>query len=381
MNSKQQVQIVKSRIKVDGKRRLDLRDTPSLKKSDLELLSKNNNQHEQIRFVTMVDGKEVDYTEPRHRSKEEFYPYGDIQFLRRRNEIKELLKKDHEDVYGVSVSGKEIRFCDVYNYDKKFDIIQLSHKSYFNNCVKEDYVQEHPSESCKTQAIISNYMEKKYDFGYTCYDDYLDYRFNFTNLVYSPQNMESPFITCGVDGCIFQCGDETELNKHRELHDNPLAFPCLNKQCKHSCKSRFDLKQHMLQHCKTVFPCLKPHCRFIDFVPMKDSIHFISHNYDHFSIPVGRKLRGLCYICKKMYRNICSHETLHPEYRFYCRYPNCTKSYSQMNEFYIHRSLHFLHDLMKKKKKLIVCFINYFTINVYYLYYKFVSYIKMIYIE
>lgn len=358
MDSKQQVQNRKSKLNCDSKRKLDLRDTPSLKKSDLELLSKNNDQHEPVRFVAMADGKEVDYTEPIHQSKNDFYPYGDIQFLRRSNEIKELLKKDHEDVYGVAVSGKEIRFCDVYNYDKKFDIVQLSHKSYYNNCVKDDYIQEHPSKSCKTQAIISECMEKKYDLGYTCFDDYIDCRYTYSNLVYSPQNMESPFITCGVDGCIFQCGDEKELKNHLELHKQPLAFPCLNKQCKHSCKSRFDLKKHMLQHCKTIFPCLKPYCRFIDFVPMKDSTHFTIHNHEHFNIPVGRKLRGLCFICKKMYRHLSSHEMLHPEYRFYCRYPNCTQSFSSMNSFYIHRSVHYLHDMLRKNKKLTVCFIS-----------------------
>lgn len=357
MNSKKHDQYVKTRGDGEYARRYKLRDTPNLKKIDFELLSKNNQQLEPIRFVTVVDGKEVDYTEPSHLEKKDYYPYGDIQFLRRSNEIKELMKKEHEDVYGISVSGNEVRYCDVYNYDKKFDLIELSHKSYYNNCQREVYVNEHPSNTVQTQAVLSEYMGKKYDFGYTCFDDYLDYRYTFSDVTFKRHDKNLTPLTCGVDGCIFKCCDEKEMKKHQELHNKQLAFPCLNKQCKHSCNSRCELKRHMIQHCKTLFPCLKPNCSFIDFLPMTESTHYKSHENSLYSIPVKRKMRHLCYICKKMYRNCSSHEMAHPEYRYRCRYPNCSFSCSSITGFYTHRSVHYLHDLMKEKDKYNVCLI------------------------
>ena len=113
----------------------------------------------------------------------------------------------------------------------------MKKKSYHNATDKNEYQQAHSSELVKSQIINSSYFEKAYDFGYECFDDYLDYRFPKYQTSTPKESEVIKNLQCGVDGCIFQCVEEKELKKHKKLHDKELPYPCLNKNCKHQCET------------------------------------------------------------------------------------------------------------------------------------------------
>lgn len=354
MNVSKDLKFVKKRVTGDASRRVNPAQMKELKKEELQLLSKNNDEGEAIRYVTTVDGKEIDYSQPETRNEDDFYLFGDLNFLRRSNEIKELMKKDHSEVFGIVLQGNEIRYCDVDRYDKKFDLIQLNPKKYYNPYEKEDYVSNHNSEMVNAQSVISDHFQKEYDLGYECYDDYLDYRYSFSVYSFVERDRNLTPLVCGIDGCIYECGDEEQLKEHRELHDKELPFPCLNPKCKHQCNSRNELKNHMLQHCKTLFPCPIKGCRHVDTVPYCDNLHYKSHENAKDATSILKKSRSLCNICHKLVRNYRCHKKVHPEFCFKCLYPGCGKVYTQMHKFQSHRITHYLRDL-NKKQKLCVC--------------------------
>ena len=138
---------------------------------ELECLNQNNMHGNKVKYITVKDGKEYDYTTPITKEAKEFYLFGDIDFLRRSNEIKELMKKPSSEVYGICVDENEIRFCDVDRYDKKFDLIQITKKHYHNACDKKEYEESHPKDSVQAQSIMSDYFGKAYDFGYESFEE------------------------------------------------------------------------------------------------------------------------------------------------------------------------------------------------------------------
>ena len=82
-------------------------------------LQQNNMHGKTIKYITVADGKEQDYTNPLVKSYDDNNIYDDIDFRRRSNEIKEIMKKTHKEVFGIEVKENEIRYCDVDQYDKK----------------------------------------------------------------------------------------------------------------------------------------------------------------------------------------------------------------------------------------------------------------------
>lgn len=329
-------------------RRIRPLEKRKLRNEEFNRLIENNKEGKEIQFVTTIDGKEYDYSKPYTVSEDDFYLFGDIHFLRRSNEIKELMKKDHSEVFGIVVNEKEIRYCDVDRYDKKFDLVQLTKKKYHNSCIKEDYVVNHPTEDVRAQSVISGYFNKQYDLGYECYDDYLDYRYSFSTLSFMEGDRNLTPLECGLDGCIFKCGSEKQLKSHRELHDQSLPFPCLHPECKHQCNTRSELKNHMIQHCKTIFPCLQENCRFVSTSQLCDNVHYQSHRSTFVNREITKKWRSLCNICQKIVRYYKCHKKIHPEFCFTCQYPGCKKMYTQIHKFESHRIHHYLRDLNKK---------------------------------
>ena len=164
----------------------------------------------QLDFTVEIDGKVIDYSKPVSGLPKTAHLFGDLDFLRRSNEIKELLKKKHKEVFGIKIMDTEYRYCDVGHYDPKFELIQLEPKVYNNTCDKAAYCARHQSEECTAQAMISNINSGLYDLGYECYDDYLDYRYQFSpDYKLKASMLTSKDRVCGIDGCQYHtCYDE-----------------------------------------------------------------------------------------------------------------------------------------------------------------------------
>ena len=199
----------------------------------------------------------------------------------------------------------------------------MKKKSYHNATDKNEYQQAHSSELVKSQIINSSYFEKAYDFGYECFDDYLDYRF-YKYQTSTPKESEViKNLQCGVDGCIFQCVEEKELKKHKKFHNIELPYPCLNKNCKHQCETLNEWKRHMIQHCKSLYPCLKKDCSFVSTMSIEDCGHSSKHEDkgDNDRSLFIKKERKLCLLCWKLVCIFNHHRRVHPELCFTCWYP------------------------------------------------------------
>ena len=85
---------------------------------EFDRLQQNNMHGKTIKYITVADGKEYDYRNPLIKSNDDYNIYDDIDFLRRSNEIKEIMKKQHIEVFGIEVKDTKIRYCDVNSYDK-----------------------------------------------------------------------------------------------------------------------------------------------------------------------------------------------------------------------------------------------------------------------
>lgn len=325
------------------KRRIQ-RICKNISKQVLELDIHNANCKE-LQFTVEKDGKIIDYSDIAIPSESDYDAFRSASFLRRSNEIRELLKTKQQDTYGIAVSGKEIRFCDVDQYDPVFDLIKIKKKSYHNLTKKDEYLKAHPTESCSAQRVISDIVQKDYDsLGFHCFDDYLDTRtkyFNWNQTIYYESNKE---IVCGVDDCIFRCISPEDMENHRKLHSSPLAFPCLKNGCLHSCSSRLELKHHMLQHCEHIFPCLERGCNAVFTIPLEQAGHCSYHQKGFMS----QQKRGLCHLCKKLVLDLHAHKRLHPEISPKCPYPGCTTVIQSKKQYKNHRLYHKLNDDIKR---------------------------------
>ena len=83
-------------------------------------IAKHNEGAKELEFKVEKDGKVIDYANPPLKKESDFNAYRSVSFLRRSNEIKELLKKKQKEVFGVTVFDKEVRYCDVDSYDPLF---------------------------------------------------------------------------------------------------------------------------------------------------------------------------------------------------------------------------------------------------------------------
>ena len=307
---------------------------------------KHNEGAKELEFKVEKDGKVIDYGNPPIKKESAFNAYRSVSFLRRSNEIKELLKKKQKEVFGVTVFEKEVRYCDVDSYDPVFDIVKISKKSYSNLTNKDDYVKEHPTDSCKAQRAFSDITAKEYDaLGFECYDDYFDIRrFYFADWKVSPLKLASSVRECGIDGCIFRCIDNVDMEEHRKLHDAPHRYRCLEEKCFHSCNSRVSLKHHMLQHCKHVYPCLKSGCRSVFSVPVEFTTHYGRHYHGY----VSYQKRRFCHLCRKLVLNYSYHKRIHPEITIKCPYPGCVTVLSSDKHYMKHRLFHKINDDIKR---------------------------------
>lgn len=309
-------------------------------------LDEHNSGTKELEFIVEKDGKTIDYSDVTLPSEMDYDAFRSASFLRRSNEIKELLKNKQEDTFGIVVNQYEIRYCDIDEYDPVFDSIKIKKKSYKNLTKKDEFLKAHSTESCSAQCAVSDIVQKDYDsLGYQCYDDYLDYRGYGSR----PAKKARPFniykeIVCGVDGCIFRCTSQEELKSHQKLHSSPLPFPCLEKGCLHSCSSRFDLKHHMLQHCKHLFPCLVRGCGSVQTSESASTLHFIHHCQG--SLKAQR--RKFCHLCRKLVFSHYSHLQLHPEICPQCPYPGCSYVIRSRKRYLNHRYYHKLNDELAK---------------------------------
>lgn len=318
-------------------------------KKQLSDINEHNAGTKELQFTVEKDGKVIDYSDITIPSELDYDAFRSASFLRRSNEIKELLKTKQEDTFGLVVDKCEMRFCDIDEYDPVFDLVAIKKKSYNNLTKKDEYLKAHSNESCSVQCTVSDFVQKDYDsLGYQCYDDYLDLR-GYSSIPTKKQKSlyEYEEIVCGVDGCIFRCVSPEDMENHRKLHSSPLPFPCLEKGCLHSCSSRFDLKHHMLQHCKHLFPCLSKNCRSVLTSPLELCCHTMYHTA--FSVQVQR--RRLCHLCRKLVLCHHSHLQLHPEICPQCPYPGCSYVIRSKNQYFYHRYAHKLNDELAKSLK------------------------------
>lgn len=144
------------------------------KKEEREKLNQRGPYTWQMNVTVDVDGKQVNIVKPIIHQEAEYYPFGDIKFLQRSNEIRELLKKKRTDTYGVAYVGNEARFCDVIRYDNLFDQEKVYKRNYTNRTDVKEYVKNCNDPLCESQALFSDYSKSAYDLGYECFDDYVD---------------------------------------------------------------------------------------------------------------------------------------------------------------------------------------------------------------
>ena len=324
------------------------------KKEERAKLDKRGPYTWQMDISVEVDGKKVNIVKPIIHQEAEFYPFGDIKFLQRSNEIKELLKKKQKDTYGVTYVGNEARFCDVPRYDNLFDQEKVYKRNYTNKTDVKEYVKNQKDFHCESQAIFSEYFKTVYDLGYECFDDYVDTRYHYDLQSLSCSNLvDIPRIECGVDGCCYKCYEEGILYEHKLRHGNEKEYPfkCLNDHCLHRCKDRVELKMHMLEHCKSIYPCLFPGCRIIQSFPLEEGRHFYKHLKKEGNRNKKCLGRQLCYICRTMVRNYQWHRKQHPELLINCPYPGCGKKFSGMVPWFCHRESHVIYEMRKRLTK------------------------------
>lgn len=323
-----------------------LRDNDTGRAKQTLELNEHNSGTKELEFIVEKDGKTIDYSDVTLPSELDYDAFRSASFLRRSNEIKELLKTKQEDTFGIVVDRKEIRYCDIDEYDPVFDLIKIKKKSYNNLTKKDEFLKAHSTESCSAQCAVSDIVQKDYDsLGYQCFDDYMDFR-GYSSLharKASPIHTNKE-IVCGLDGCIFRCASQEDLESHQKLHSSPLPFPCLEKGCLHSCSSRFDLKHHMLQHCKHLFPCLLKGCGSVLTSEPAYSFHFLYH----FQLTPNVQRRKLCHLCRKLVFNHYAHLQLHPEICPQCPYPGCSYVIRSRRRYLNHRYLHKLNDELAK---------------------------------
>ena len=293
------------------------------------------------KYVVEIDGKMIDYTEPIRDIPMDAHLFGDLEHLKRSNEIKELMKKKREEVFGIDVMDMEVRYCDVGHYDPKFELVRLERKNYDNRCDKKEYYASHPTEECKAQIVISDINAKLYDLGFECFDDYLDYRYQFApGYKTTGSVITSKRQTCGVDGCIFQTCYEDEMEEHKRRHNEDLPFVCKDPNCKHKCKTRMEMKYHSIAHCKYMFLCPAKGCYIVKSYPVNDN-HIASHlrRGDYKDSQV--KSRFVCPLCRRMERNVAAHRAVHKEWNCRCPIPGCKYSCFTKPEYYLHGLDHF----------------------------------------
>lgn len=312
-------------------------------------IAKHNEGAKELEFKVEKDGKVIDYANPPLKKESDFNAYRSVSFLRRSNEIKELLKKKQKEVFGVTVFDKEVRYCDVDSYDPLFDIVTIPKKSYSNLTDKDDYVKKHPTDSCKAQLAFSDITTKEYDaLGFECYDDYFDIRRRyFSDWKRAPFQLTNSVRECGIAGCIFRCIDNYDMEEHKKLHDAPRRYRCLEEKCFHSCDSRVDLKHHMLQHCKHLYPCLKSGCRSVFTVPVEFTTHYTRHYHGH--MPYQK--RRFCHLCRKLVMHYNYHKRIHPEITIKCPYPGCITVLSSDKHYAKHRLYHKICDDIKRMQQ------------------------------
>ena len=319
-----------------------------LRSKQLLDINAHNAGVEELQFTVEKDGKIIDYGNVKIPSESDYDAFKSASFLRRSNEIKELLKTKQEDTFGLVLDGVELRFCDIDGYDPVFDMIKIKKKTYNNETKKDQYLKSHSTESCNAQCVISGIVQKDYDsLGFQCFDDYLDTR---TKTVASVKRFDKiPYeeIICGVEGCIFRCVSPEDMRIHQKLHSSPLPFPCLKKGCHHSCNSRVELKLHMLQHCKHVFPCLDRGCSYISSIPIQDS----GHREGNTGMMRNSQKRSLCHLCKKLVFYHSAHLRLHPEVKPKCLYPGCSAVIRSKGRYLNHCLLHKLNDDLKSMQQ------------------------------
>ena len=321
------------------------------KKEEREKLNQRGPYTWQMNVTVDVDGKQVNIVKPIIHQEAEYYPFGDIKFLQRSNEIRELLKKKQTDTYGVAYVGNEARFCDVIRYDNLFDQEKVYKRNYTNRTDVKEYVKNCNDPLCESQALFSDYSKSAYDLGYECFDDYVDPRYHYDSQSLANSNqVDMPRIECGIDGCCYSCYEEGILNEHKERHGNEKEYPfkCLNEKCFHRCKDRVELKMHMLEHCKTIYPCSFPGCRTIQSFPLDEGRHFYKHLKKEGNR--NKKCLGhqLCYVCHKMVRNFSRHRKQHPELLMNCPSPGCNKRFSGIVTWFNHRDVHVIAEMRKR---------------------------------
>ena len=126
------------------------------KKEEREKLNQRGPYTWQMNVTVDVDGKQVNIVKPIIHQEAEYYPFGDIKFLQRSNEIRELLKKKQTDTYGVAYVGNEARFCDVIRYDNLFDQEKVYKRNYTNRTDVKEYVKNCNDPLCESQALFSD---------------------------------------------------------------------------------------------------------------------------------------------------------------------------------------------------------------------------------
>ena len=303
----------------------------------------------QMKVYADDHGKKVNIVDPVCQSETDYYPFGDLKFLQRSNEIRELLKTKQDAVYGLTYVDTEARFCDAPDYDSLLDLIKVYKRNYTNTVDVKEYTKEQ-GEACQRQSVFAEFSKKQYDLGYKCFDDYVDPRYKYDKATaVSVGAHELQEMTCGIDGCTFKCYELTVMTDHKLRHDNKEAypFPCLQEGCLHRCTSRVQLKRHMLTHCKHIHPCNFLGCKFIGTDDTPDLDHLIEHTKrsgSKRSLFFGRKL---CYICHTMVRHFGVHRKEHPEFMLKCPYPGCKRSFGSSMHWFRHCDGHIL-DVIRK---------------------------------
>ena len=314
-----------------------------------EELKKRGIFSSEYKLVIDVDGKQVDITSPIFQQESEFYPFGDIKFLQRSNEIKELLKTKQDDVYGLTYVESEGRFCDCPRYDPTFEDVKVYKKDYSNRTKVDQYLKDHNDMLCKDQQLFSEYATTSYDLGYKCFDDYVDMRYKYGEMSLISKNVAAPLLQCGVDNCEFQCHEHTVMNDHKKRHnDDSYKYKCLSEHCLHRCLNMAELKRHMLTHCKHLFPCRYGGCSAIYSHPVENSDHYYVHLGKEANQAKFINGRQLCYICRKMVRGYGRHKKQHPELLMKCPYPGCNAKFSSTVFWFAHRDSHMI-DVMRKR--------------------------------
>lgn len=308
----------------------------------------------QLDFTVEIDGKVIDYSKPVTGLPKTAHLFGDLDFLRRSNEIKELLKKKHKEVFGIKIMDTEYRYCDVGHYDPKFELIQLEPKVYNNTCDKAAYCARHQSEECTAQAMISNINSGLYDLGYECYDDYLDYRYQFSpDYKLKASMLTSKDRVCGIDGCQYHTCYDEEMEEHQKRHNEDLPFCCPEPNCMHKCKTRVEYKYHLISHAKLLYTCPVKGCRMVKTYKVNDA-HIVNHlRKEEYKLSKIRN-RFVCPLCRRMERNYFAHRKLHKELFYHCPIPGCKHASISMNTYKHHRIQHYI--MFKKQKKCPICF-------------------------